>query len=360
MPVFSKPISFRRCSFVLEAVLRIGKRVLKNRVMVGLTAASFIAIFFFGVPFPLLILTIGLIGFVGGRWWPRWFEVIKAHGGAPPGGCHAERSEGSPTATTEILRCAQNDKGGVGSRRAGPRMWLRGLYVSAICLTLWFGPLVAIWLALGADSVYLQEGIFFSQAAVVTFGGAYSVLAYVAQQAVEVFGWLRPGEMLDGLGMAETTPGPLIMVLQFVGFLGAYRDPGPFGPVVGGILGSAVTVWVTFVPCFYWIFLGAPYIERLRGKRSLNAALSSITAAVVGVVLNLAVWFSLHTLFGSVVDHGGYGVRLLVPDWATIHWGASAIALVALALVFYWKKGMLLTLASSAALGIVLYFAMKP
>ncbi len=205
--------------------------------------------------------------------------------------------------------------------------------------------------------------MFFSKAAVVTFGGAYSVLAYVAQQAVEEYRWLRPGEMLDGLGMAETTPGPLIMVVQFVGFMGAYRDPGPFDPVVAGILGSVLTTWVTFVPCFYWIFLGAPYVERLRSNRLLSSALSSITAAVVGVVLNLAVWFSLHTLFGHVDTRSWHGLRLLVPDVSTVNLASCCIAVFACLLTFYWKKGMLVTLITTTALGALLYYtgmAMSP
>ena len=189
----------------------------------------------------------------------------------------------------------------------------------------------------------------------VTFGGAYSVLAYVAQQAVEKYGWLQPGEMLDGLGMAETTPGPLIMVVQFVGFMGAYRNPGSLDPLLAGILGSALTTWVTFVPCFFWIFLGAPYIEKLRGNRLLSSALSAITAAVVGVVLNLAVWFSLHTLFGAVSTQNVYGMRLLTPDVATISLPALFIAAVACLLTFYFRRGMAMTLATCCSLGVVLY-----
>ncbi len=355
-------------AIILEAVLRIGKRVLKNRVMVGLAAASFVAIFFFGVPFPLLILAAGLIGFVGGRLWPQWFDVIKGHGGGGrvgqgDGRVGQGRASGRrPTEISDEAGADQPPGGPALAARAGPTLRVptlrRSLYVSAICLTLWFGPLVVIRLSLGPDSVYFQEGTFFSQAALVTFGGAYSVLAYVAQQAVETFGWLLPGEMLDGLGMAETTPGPLIMVLQFVGFLGAYRDPGPFHPLVGGVLGSVVTVWVTFVPCFYWIFLGAPYIERLRGNRLLSSALSAITAAVVGVVLNLSVWFALHTLFATVNESWLWGLRLQIPRWDTIRPAACAIAAVALAMTFYAKKGMAFTLATSAVLGIVLYFTL--
>jgi chromate transporter len=187
--------------------------------------------------------------------------------------------------------------------------------------------------------------------AVVTFGGAYAALAYVAQRAVEVFHWLRPGEMLDGLGMAETTPGPLIMVLEYVGFLGAYRNPAPFSPLAAGILGAAVTTWVTFVPCFLWIFLGAPYIESLRGRRSLTAALSGVTAAVVGVILNLAVWFSIHTLFGRVGEARVLGTRLLVPDWATLDLPSLLLAVAATIALFRFKLGMIPTLLGSAAIG---------
>jgi chromate transporter len=228
------------------------------------------------------------------------------------------------------------------------------LRVSAVCLTLWFAPLIGLYWWLGPQSVYLDQGLFFSKAAMVTFGGAYSVLAYVAQQAVERFHWLQPNEMLNGLGMAETTPGPLIMVVQFVAFMGAYRHPGPLSPVAAGILGSAITTWVTFVPCFYWIFLGAPYIERLRGNKQLTAALSTITAAVVGVVLNLAVWFAVHTLFGKVdtVKVGpGQLLKLTVPVWSTIDWGAVLIASLAMLLTFRWKRGMVTTLVACVVVG---------
>jgi chromate transporter len=233
--------------------------------------------------------------------------------------------------------------------------WRRAAAVTLICLGLWSASLVALALALGTASVYYQEGIFFSKAALVTFGGAYSVLAYVAQQAVERYQWLRAGEMLDGLGMAETTPGPLIQVVQFVAFMGAYRDPGPFHPLVAGLLGSLVATWVTFVPCFLWIFLGAPYIERLRGHRLLTAALSTITAAVVGVVLNLAVWFALHVLFGSVDTFHFAGLRWLVPDVGTLDILAATVAGLALLLTFVFRKPMGMTLAVCASVGAVLY-----
>ena len=322
-------------AIVIEAVLRIGKRVLKNSTMTAIAVASFIAIFVFGVPFPLLILAAAILGFIGGRIAPGQFVVIKGHGGG----------QGEPAHGTESIPARH--------------LLGRSILVSVIFLLLWFGPIAFLAWAFGPSSVYVDEGLFFSKAAVVTFGGAYSVLAYIAQQAVERFGWLEPGEMLDGLGMAETTPGPLIMVVQFVGFLGAYRNPGPLSPPAAGILGSFITTWVTFVPCFYWIFLGAPFIERLRSNRLLSAALSTITAAVVGVVMNLAVWFALHTLFATVREEHAYGMRVLIPDLATIDYGALAIATLACVLTFALKRGMAMTLIVSAVAGWVLYVATR-
>jgi chromate transporter len=205
----------------------------------------------------------------------------------------------------------------------------------------------------GSTSVYLQEGIFFSQAAVVTFGGAYAVLAYIAQRAVETYGWLQPGEMLDGLGMAETTPGPLIMVVQFVGFMGAFRNPGELSPLLAGVCGSLVAVWVTFVPCFLWIFLGAPYIEALRGSKSISTALSAITAAVVGVILNLAIWFALHALFGIVDERRVGPARIYLPEWSTLSVGALVLTVLAMLAMFRFHAGMVKTLAGSALFGVL-------
>jgi chromate transporter len=181
------------------------------------------------------------------------------------------------------------------------------------------------------------------------------VLAYIAQLAVQTYGWLAPGEMLDGLGMAETTPGPLIQVVQFVGFMGAYRADVGLDPMVAGVLGAVLTTWVTFVPCFLWIFLGAPYIEYLRGNRHLTAALSGITAAVVGVVLNLAVWFSLHTVFADVGETRALGIRLYQPDWASVDPFALALAAGAFYLIFRRRWPILATLTASAAAGAVIY-----
>jgi chromate transporter len=216
---------------------------------------------------------------------------------------------------------------------------------------LWFAPIAAAAVLFGPDHVYTELGVFFSKAAVVTFGGAYAVLAYLAQAAVETHGWLAPGEMLDGLGLAETTPGPLILVTQFVGFLAAYRHAGLGSPLVAGVLGAALTTWVTFVPCFLWILLGAPWVEALRGRRALDAALAAITAAVVGVILNLAVWFALHVMFASVETRSAWGMRLLVPDPASVAPASLAISAGALFALLGLRIGMLPTLGASALAG---------
>jgi chromate transporter len=224
---------------------------------------------------------------------------------------------------------------------------------------IWFAPVVAVLLIFGPDSVLVDIGTFFSKAAVVTFGGAYAVLAYIAQQAVETYGWLHPGEMLDGLGMAETTPGPLIQVVQFVGFMGAYRQPGLLSPMLAGMIGSILTTWVTFVPCFLWIFLGAPYIEYLRGNKALTTALSAITAAVVGVVLNLALWFALHTLFGEVQAISVGALRLQIPVWTSLDVASLVIAFGAFVAIFRFKQNMLVTLGGSALAGLVYYLIFR-
>ncbi|MDP8993932.1 MAG: chromate efflux transporter, partial [Pseudomonadota bacterium] len=266
-------------AIVLDAVRRIGARALGNAAMLAIAAAAFLAIFAFDVPFPLIILTAALVGFIGGRRGMAAFRAAAPHG----------EGEGTPASGTVL--------GDDVPAHARPTLgW--SLRVSAVLLLLWLAPVALLLLLLGPGDVFADIGLFFSQMAVVTFGGAYAVLAYVAQQAVENYGWLRPGEMLDGLGMAETTPGPLIMVVQFVGFMGAAREASGMDPMLAGTLGALLATWVTFVPCFLWIFLGAPFSERLRGNRALGGAMRAITAAVVGVILNLALWFALHALFG--------------------------------------------------------------
>jgi chromate transporter len=318
---------------VVEAVLRIGKRSLKNGAMIAIAAAAFVSIFFLQAPFPLIILTAGLIGLIGGKVRPETFVVIKGHAEA--------------AADNDDLVVSDAHVAGV---RPAPA---RALRVLAVWLVIWWGPVAALWHFTGRESVFTQQALFFSKTAVVTFGGAYAVLAYVAQQAVDRYEWLMPGEMLDGLGMAETTPGPLIQVVQFVGFLGAYRQPWGLSPLAAGVLGSVITTWVTFTPCFLWIFLGAPYIEHLRGKKSLNAALSAITAAVVGVILNLSLWFAGHTLFGQVNEVFCGPVRLLVPEWRTVDVVSAVLATGALLAMLRYRVGMIPTLAASAAAGVL-------
>lgn len=322
-------------AIVIEAVFHIGKRALKNKVMVLLSVLSFVAIFGFDVPFPLIILIAGLIGYLGGIFDPRTFSVIKGHS-------KEEFSDEDDQHTPAI------------SDRKEPKVkptWGYALRTISIWGAIWFLPLIGLALLLGVSHIFVQEGIFFSKTAVVTFGGAYAVLAYIAQQAVETYGWLEPGEMLDGLGMAETTPGPLIQVVQFVGFMGAYRNPGMFDPMVAGILGSIITTWVTFAPCFLCIFLGAPFIEYLRGNEKLTSALSAITAAVVGVVMNLAVWFSINTLFRETGRIQQFGLDLLVPVWTSIDWGGLGIVLIAFFMLFRLKWNMLRTLLVSILIG---------
>ena len=320
---------------VLEAVIRIGRKSLKNGVMVAISILAFIGIFVFNIPFPYIVLAAGLIGFVGGKVLLNKFDIIK------------QREIDTEAETDYIITDAMAQ-----SQKPSATYALR---VAIIGLFLWSLPLIITWPLLDQSHVFVQESIFFSKTAVVTFGGAYAVLAYIAQQAVEVFGWLQPGEMLDGLGMAETTPGPLVQVVQFVGFIGAYRQPGVLSPVVSGVIGSIITTWVTFVPCFIWIFLGAPFIEYWRGNKSLTTALSGITAAVVGVVLNLAVWFALQTLFGTVNESHFGPARLFVPDWSTLDIAALLIAIAAFVAIFRYKLSMLVTLAGSTIIGMFYY-----
>jgi chromate transporter len=325
-------------AIVLEAVVRIGKRSLKNNIMIGLAAAAFIAIFFLSVPFPIIIFVAGVIGYFGGRAGHPAFQVNGGHGGSGKDGLtEAESALGE----------------GVPDHAKPTTAW--SLKIAAAFLVLWVVPVLGVVTLLGFDNVFSQIGVFFSKMAVVTFGGAYAVLAYVAQEAVQTFGWVKPGEMLDGLGMAETTPGPLIMVLQFVGFMGAFRDPGSLPPMLAGTLGGILTTWVTFVPCFLWIFLGAPYVEALRGNKALSAALATITAAVVGVVLNLAVWFALHVLFADLVERRWYALHLEVPVLSSVNIPSLILTIGAMVAVFRFKIGMITVLGACSALGILYY-----
>ena len=319
-------------AIVLQAVARLGSRALKNNAMLGLAAAAFVAIFLLDVPFPAIVLAAGLAGFVASR-----FGTGSSHAPVPV-------ADGSTALGDQMPEHANADR-------------RRSLKVSAILLLLWMVPVIALVLLLGPDNVFSRIATFFSQMAVVTFGGAYAVLAYVAQEAVETYRWLAPGEMLDGLAMAETTPGPLIMVTQFVGFMGAYRQPGVLDPLVAATFGAVLTTWVTFVPCFLWIFLGAPFVERLRGNRALSAALAAITAAVVGVILNLGLWFALHALFEKVEERRFMTGTVDVPVWTSLNFAALVLTIAAIVAVFRFKVGTLPVLAGCAAVGIALRLA---
>lgn len=312
-------------AIVLEAVMRVGKKALKHRALYLLAGASFIAIFAFGVPFPAIILLAGLIGMAGKNLAPAIFLPQKT--AAPDSEDESIPDHAHPSAS-----------------------WtLRVLFTG---VALWGLPVLLLFLSLGARHVFTQEAVFFSKMAVVTFGGAYAVLAYMAQQAVERYGWLYPGEMVQGLALAETTPGPLILVLTYVGFLGAHRDPGSLDPILAGMLGGLISTWVTFVPCFLWIFLGAPYIERLRGNPWLTAALNAITAAVVGVILNLSIWFGLHVLFSDVSTWTGGGLKMPVPVPSSLNVVALLLSAGSMLALFKLKMSLFPTLAVSAAIGL--------
>ena len=317
-------------AIVLQAVFRVAKKGLTHPALVGLAVAAFVALTFFAVPFPVVVAVAALAGWVLGRTIP---DLTKPKAAA--------KDEGPPPLISDDALHAERPSG----RRAA--------VVLAVGLTLWAAPVVLAALTLGRSSVYVDQGLFFSGAAVVTFGGAYAVLAYVAQQAVEVYGWLAPGEMVRGLALAESTPGPLIMVVQFVAFLGAYRDPGSLDPWVAAVLASLLVTWVTFVPCFLFILLGAPYVERLRGNRSLSSALTGITAAVVGVIANLAVYFALHTLFAETDRVTSGPLSFEVPVLGSVQWAALAITALGCALIFWRGWSVLRTLGVCAVTGVV-------
>ena len=315
---------------VIEAVIRIGKRAVKTEAQMTLAALAFIAIFFFDAPFPLIIALAGLAGFLGARAWPTQFSPASGHGRAA--------NVPDPVIPEDRLFSVQPTPA-------------RAIRISILFAVLWLGPTLWVLATLGGADVFARIGVFFSKLSVVTFGGAYSVLAYVAQQAVETYGWVTAGEMLDGLGLAETTPGPLIMVTQFVGFLAAYRDPGPMSPMTAGILGGLLTTWATFAPSFFLIFIGAPYIEALRQNKALSAGLAAITAAVVGVVLNLAVWFAVHVVFARVGEVRAGPAHMPWPEWASIDGMAALLAIASLVAMLRFKMGMISTLVAAAAIG---------
>ncbi len=303
---------------VVEALIRIGKRALKTRLLLGLAAAAFIGIFFLALPFPVIIGAAALIGYGVAQSSPHLLAIKTGEAQAAP----------------------------------APGRWQQAAIATAIGLAIWWAPVALAAVTLGPDHILITIGIFFSKLAVVTFGGAYAVLAYMAQAAVETYGWVTPEQMVDGLGLAETTPGPLILVTQFVGFLAAYGHPAPFAPIAAGVIAAALTTWVTFVPSMMWIFAGAPFIERLRGDRRLSGALAAITAAVVGVILNLSVWFALHVLFGRVEEQHAGWLRWYAFDPLALDLKATALAAIAAVLAFVLHRGLIELVVVMAALGI--------
>jgi chromate transporter len=316
-------------AIVVQAVHRVGKRALHHPALVGIAVTSFLALTVFHIAFPIVIVAAGVLGWLLSRRFPALRK----------GPAHASSDGPEPLISDDALHH---------DAPSGRRT----LTILGVGLVLWFTPVLLAALVFSRDSVFVDQGLFFSGAAVVTFGGAYAVLAYVAQQAVNVFHWLTPGEMVKGLALAETTPGPLIMVVQFVAFVGAYRNPGSLDPWVAAVLASLLVTWVTFVPCFVFIFLGAPYVERLRHNQHLTAALTGITAAVVGVIANLAVFFALHTLFDDTRRIGGGWVHLDLPVLSS--WDPVAFAITAVALVLMFARGWspLKTLGVCAVLGL--------
>jgi chromate transporter len=312
---------------VAQAVWRVGRRALTDRSLLGIATAAFLALALFAVPFPVVVAAAALAGWLLGR---------RAVPASKP-----DLDEGSdrPLIADDALHHE-------------PPSGRRAVRILAIGLPLWAAPVVVALALTGRSSVFTTQGLFFGGSALVTFGGAYAVLAYVAQRAVEGYGWLSAGDMVRGLALAETTPGPLIMVVQFVAFLGAYHQPGSLNPWLAGILASLLTVWVTFIPCFLFIFLGAPYVERLRRNRNLSAALTGITAAVVGVIANLAVYFAMHTLFSATHSVAWGPIRLDLPAPDSIRWVPLGIAAIALVLVFRLRWSVLRTLGACALLGL--------
>ena len=319
-------------AIVVQAVHRVAQRTLHHPALLVLAVTAFVALTFLGAPFPVVVFAAGLLGWMLGRRIPGLVPTRSA----------------DPSDTTAPL--ISDD---VLHHRAPSRR--RTVAVSVVGLALWFAPVSVFAATTDSTDVFVDQGLFFAGAAVVTFGGAYAVLAYVAQQAVEVYGWLAPGEMVRGLALAETTPGPLIMVVQFVAFVGAYRDPGTLDPWVAAVLASLLVTWVTFVPCFMFVLLGAPYVERLRGNRGLSAALTGITAAVVGVIANLAAFFALHSLFDRTREIEAGPLRLELPvlsSWDPVAFGITAVALAAI----LWRGwSPLRTIGLCAGLGVAVF-----
>ncbi len=316
---------------IAAAFIRLGKRALHSAALVAIAAAAFLVIFVAQVPFPFIVLGALLVGFFGGRWWPDRFPSVAEDDGGRESGIRDDAEQAEHTRPS-LARSAR---------------------VVLIGLGAWLLPLLAVSLAPGAPGVLEDQAIFFSKAAMVTFGGAYAVLAYLNQAAVYQFGWLTPGQMVTGLGLAESTPGPLIMVTEFVGFIAGYRFPGDLDPLVGGILGATVATWATFAPSFLWIFLGAPYIERLRNNRALTTTLSAVTAAVVGVVLNLAVTFAMQTFFERVGEYEVGGISFPAPTSPSVDLFALAVAAFSFVALWKLRLNILWVVLASALAGLL-------
>jgi chromate transporter len=315
---------------VAAATIRIGKKALRNLAMYLIAAIAFVAIFFLHVPFPIIVLTAGVVGVLAWARWPATFTV---------------------TAERDAERTAISDEGSAGEHTTVKLG--RSILVLVVGLTVWFVPLLLVTAGAGQGSTLSEQAWFFSKASVVTFGGAYAVLAYITQAAVTKYGWLSANQMVTGLGLAESTPGPLIMVTEFVGFVGAYQHPGTFDPLVAGMIGALVATWATFAPCFLWIFLGAPFVETLRGNDRLSAGLHAITAAIVGVILNLALWFAIHTLFTSVREVTVNGSPVPVPVWSSVDWFAVLVAGIAFIGLWRYRWNVLWVVAGSALAGLI-------
>jgi chromate transporter len=324
---------------VAQAVLRVGGRALGHPALVVLAAGAFLALALFAVPFPVVVAAAAGVGWLLGRLAPQTL-TSKAKGG--------HEADGPPPLIPDHALHAE------------PPSHARTVRILGVGLLVWAAPVLVVALLTGTGSTLTTQGLFFSGTALVTFGGAYAVLAFVAQRAVETYGWLSSGEMVRGLALAETTPGPLIMVVQFVAFLGAYHHPNPLSPWTAALVGALLTTWVTFVPCFLFIFLGAPYVERLRGNHSLSAALTGITAAVVGVIANLALYFAVHTLFATTQPLRWGPLRLELPELASLRPVSLAITVAALVMVFRLRWSVPRTLAVCAGLGLTAALAGLP
>ncbi len=313
-------------AIVFVALVKIGRKTLTGKPRMAIAGLAFIGLFFLKISFPFIIFATGLIGYLGGKFCPSLFN--------------------------SVLKTGDNDRQ---NRRPDQAVKpLNILMIALFWIVLWIAPTITLMIFLGTQNVFSQEGILFSKVAAISFGGAYAVLAYVAQKTVQTYHWLTPSEMLDGLGMAETTPGPLIQVLQFVGFIAAYRNPGNLDALTAAILAAVLTTWVTFVPSFIWIFAGAPYIEKLRHNQALNTAMSGITAAVVGVIFNLALWFALHTLFARIEEASYFGVHLPIPEPETFQIIPFFLTISCIILLMKYKASLFMTLFFSVAVGLLL------